>query len=129
MNTSRSFVVRFVGALVVVLFGGWVCGGTINLLAALSPQMVSKIDCPAGSAGRVEWKQLSFNQYGEKTMVVTCLDSTGNAVTPLTDAQSRAIEYTIFYPAGVVVMALIVSGLLIFWRSRAARAASSPQRA
>jgi hypothetical protein len=124
VNNSRKFVWRFIGALIVVFFGGWICGGTLNMAAALSPQMVSKIDCPAGTTGKVEWKQLSFNEYGDKTMTVTCLDSSGTTVTPLTDAQSKVIENQIFYPAGVVVMALLVAVSLLFWRARARRMAS-----
>jgi hypothetical protein len=124
VKKSQKFVWRFVGALIVIFFGGWICGGTLNMAAALSPQMVSKIDCPAGTTGKVEWKQLSFNEYGDKTMTVTCLDSNGAAVTPLTDAQSKVIENRIFYPAGVVVMALLVVVSLLFWGARSGRAAS-----
>jgi hypothetical protein len=125
VNKSQKFVWRLVGALIVIFFGGWICGGTLNMAAALSPQMVSNIDCPAGATGRVEWKQLSFNEYGDKTMTVTCLDSGGNTVAPLTDAQSKIIENRIFYPAGVAVMAVLAVGSLLFWSARAKRGTSA----
>ena len=111
-------VLRFLVILFAVVLGGWVLGGALNLLAILSPQMVSKIDCPAGSVARMHWAQRSVDQPGQQTLGIACLDPSGNPVSSLTDAQSRALEYRYFFPTGVVVMVLIVLGWQVLWSVR-----------
>ncbi len=125
MNNVSKFALRLVLGLVVVLFGGWIVGGTINLAALLSPQMVSRIDCPAGSTAKTEWIQQSFDQPGQKTLIVSCLDSSGNSVQPLTDAQSRAIGYRYFFPIGAAVMFVIVVGWFVASNLRRTTVAAS----
>jgi hypothetical protein len=113
MSGSRKFIFQFVLGLAIVLFGGWVLGGIFNLVGLISPQVVSTIDCPAGSTAKVDWVQRSYDQPGQKSMTVTCHDASGSPVTPLTDAQSQALEYKYFFPAGALTMAVVVAAWFV----------------
>ena len=126
MGNPRKLLFQVVVSLIVVLACGWMLGGTLNLAAIVSPQAVTAIDCPAGSTASVDWVQQSFDQPGQKTMVVTCHQHDGTTVTPLSDAQSQALEYRYFFPAGVVLMALAVIG---FWFAKLLRRQKSTRPA
>lgn len=125
MKDVSKLALRLVLGLIVVLVGGWIVGGAINLGALLSPQMVSRIDCPSGSTAKTEWIQQSFDQPGQKTLTISCLNAAGNSVQPLTDAQSRAIGYRYFFPIGVGVMLVIVVGWFAAANLRRTRLAAS----
>ena len=107
---------RLVMALVVVIGGGWMLGGVLNTAALVSPQLVSKIECPPGSTAKEGMSQQSFDQPGQKTLTFECQDQAGKLVPPLSDAQTKALEYRYFFPAGVVLMMLGVVG----WEARSA---------
>ncbi len=115
---------RIVLAIILVFGGGWFMGGILNTAAILSPQLVSAVKCPAGSTAKQEYVQMSFDQPGQKTLTFHCLDSSGNDVSLLSDAESNAMQYRIFYPAGVVFMAVLVAAWFIV---SAVRRKSSPQ--
>jgi len=109
----NKFFARLVIAIVLIFGGGWFLGGTLNLAALLVPSLVSKVECPAGASAKQEYKQMSFDQPGQKTLTLSCVDASGNPVPTLSDAQIQSNEYKIFYPAGVIVMALIVAAWFI----------------
>jgi hypothetical protein len=113
MEGSKKFVVRLVIALVLIFGGGWFVGGTLNLAALVSPSLVSKMECQPGSTAQKDFKQQSFDQPGQKTLTFTCVDSSGKTVPPLKNDETQAMEFKTFYPAGVVLMALIVAAWFI----------------
>ena len=105
----NKFIVRLVIALVIVFGGGWFMGGVLNTAALLSPALVSQMKCSAGATAKQDYVQQSFDQPGQKTLTFSCVNADGSSVPLLTDAQTQANENRVFYPAGVIVMALIVA--------------------
>ena len=129
MGSLQKLAWKAVIVVVLIFGGGWFIGGVLNLTALLSPQLVSKMECPAGSTVRENFVQQSFDQPGQKTLTFSCVDQGGNPVSPLTNAETQAAEFRTFYPAGVIVMALLVAAWFIRSARRgaaAARANSSP---
>ncbi len=114
---------RLVFLAILILGGGWFLGGVLNLAAIVSPPLVSMVKCPPGSTARQEFVQQSFDQPGQKTLTFQCLDQNGNNVDLLSEAESNAIQYRVFYPAGVVLMAIIVAAWFAVSRMVSGRAA------
>jgi hypothetical protein len=100
---------RLLYSLILIFFGGWILGGLLNTAAFLSPQFLTQIQCLPGSTIKKEWVQQSFDQPGQKTLTLQCVNQSGTPVHMRPDAEVRALEYTYFYPAGVILMAVILS--------------------
>ncbi|MCI0395235.1 MAG: hypothetical protein L0332_04220 [Chloroflexi bacterium] len=45
-----------------------------------SPGYAGRVFCPAGSQLEGEWYQTTYNEPGERTLSVTCVDAQGNSV-------------------------------------------------
>jgi hypothetical protein len=114
MNNLQKVVLCLLIALVLIFGGGWVVDGILNLAALASPQLVSKMECPAGATAKQELVQQSFAQPGQKTLTFRCLDQTGNRVPPLSDAQTKALEFSYFYPRGII-SAIILMAAWFIW--------------
>jgi hypothetical protein len=114
LNKQKNLALRIVIALIVVFGGGWILGGILNMAAILSPILVGKMQCPPGSGVRENMSPQSFDQPGQKTLTFECVDQARNPVPALADAQTKALEYRYFFPAGVALMALAV----IAWKLR-----------
>ena len=121
----NKFVVRLVIAIVLIFGGGWFVGGVLNLAALLSPSLVSKVECPAGASVQENFQQQTFDQPGQKTLTLQCMDASGAPIPTLSDAQIQSNEYKYFYPAGVIVMALLVAA----WYIRSAMRGSAGAKA
>lgn len=109
----NSLMWRVIITLVLIFGGGWFLGGALNAAALVSPQLVSKIECPAGTTVKMEMVQQSFDEPGQKTLTFQCVDQSGNRVPTRPEAEISAAEYRIFYTAGVVVMAILVAAWYI----------------
>ncbi len=92
-----------------------------------SPGYAGRVLCPPGSQLESEWYQATYNEPGERTLSVTCVDSQGNPV----PANPRN-ETTLFNGIGLyfpvcfvpiiglgAVALLVMNGLMRAVRSRA----------
>ena len=114
MKSLQEFAWKLVIALVIIFGGGWLLGMVFNIAALLSPQMVTKVECPDGSTVKEEWVQMSWDEPGQKTLTFQCLDQNGKSVPTLTDEQTKEAGYKYFTVPGFIVMAVLVVGWFIW---------------
>jgi hypothetical protein len=76
-----------------------------------SPGYASRVLCPPGSQLESEWYQATFNEPGERTLAVSCVDAAGNPVAANPRDEITLLSGTVlYYP--VCFVPLIVLGLL-----------------
>jgi hypothetical protein len=114
MEKWRDFVWHLLLGVLVIFIGGWILGGILNLVAMVSPQMVSKMFCPAGSTAKYG---PTFDQPGQNGSTLACQDQNGKSVPPLSDADSIVLQRQYFYRPSYIIMIILVVGWFI-WRSR-----------
>ncbi len=105
----QKFIRRSVLILILVFGGGWFVGGVLDLGSLLVPPLLSVIKCPAGATAIQDYVQMSYDQPGQKSLVIHCQGKDGHLVDLLSDYESNALQYQIFYPAGVIVVAVLVA--------------------
>jgi hypothetical protein len=77
-----------------------------------SPGFASKIICPPGSHVQSEWYQASYDQPGESSLAVTCVDAQGNPV-PANPYNVTTLINGIWLYFPVCFIPLIVPGALV----------------
>jgi ABC-type sugar transport system permease subunit len=92
-----------------------------------SPQTAQDLLCPPGTTINVEWYQATWNQPGEQTLSVSCVDADGGHLPAAEDAASTGrltaryfvwIFGLLFIPLALL-LALLVA-LVWLWRRRRA---------
>ncbi len=112
----QKFIRRSVLILILVFGGGWFIGGVLDLGSLLVPPLLSVIKCPAGATAIQDYVQMSYDQPGQKSLVIHCQGKDGHLVDLLSDYESNALQYQIFYPAGVVTVLLLIGVWLLISR-------------
>jgi hypothetical protein len=119
-----------------LLAGAAVLAAPLACLAALSaplhsPGYAARFLCPPGSLLESEWYQATYNEPGERTLSVTCVDAAGQPVAANPrDERTLLNGVGLYFPvcfAPVLVLGAIlllaVNGLLRARRPRAAKRA------
>jgi len=70
-------IVLLILAAVVGLIGGFILAFTAPLH---SPGLVAELMCPPGTQLQSEWYRATYNEPGEQTLSVTCVDASGFSV-------------------------------------------------
>jgi hypothetical protein len=68
-----------------------VVGGIILAFTAPShsPGLVQELMCPPGTVLESEWYQATYNEPGERTLSVTCVDASGLSVARINEDSGR----------------------------------------
>ncbi len=112
----KKFIQQAVLILILVFGGGWFVGGVLDLGSLLVPPLLNVIKCPAGATAIQSYVQMSYDQPGQTSLVIHCQGQDGHLVDLLPDPVSNAIQYQIFYPAGVVTVLLLIGVWLVISR-------------
>lgn len=99
-----------------------------------SPGYASRVLCPLDSQLESEWYRATYNEPGERTLAVTCVDADGNSVPANPRDEITLLSGTVlYYPICLVplllvgVVALIGLNLLLrALRPKARRGAAPP---
>jgi hypothetical protein len=119
---------------ILLLIGAALLAVPLACLATLSaplhsPAYASRVLCPPGSLIESEWYQATFNEPGERTLSVNCVDGQGNPVEANPrDATTLFNGTRLYFPVcfGPTAILGLIGLLLVNYGLRRRRPAAAP---